>query len=89
MMPTGMEKKGAMIDYGQFCQPPVQRHQAGSAQNVVNLLTQRLRKLEQMGVVERRRAKDGFEYHLTAAGEELRPIVVGIGHWGRDGSEAG
>ena len=46
------------------------------------LLTQRLRKLEQMGVIERRRAKGGFEYHLTAAGEELRPIVVGLGHWG-------
>jgi DNA-binding HxlR family transcriptional regulator len=46
------------------------------------LLTQRLRKLEQMGVIERRRAKGGWEYHLTAAGEELRPIVVGLGHWG-------
>ena len=46
------------------------------------LLTQRLRKLEDMGVVERRRAKGGSEYHLTAAGEELRPIVVGLGHWG-------
>jgi len=46
------------------------------------LLTQRLRKLEQMGVIERRRAKPGWEYHLTAAGEELRPIVVGLGHWG-------
>jgi DNA-binding HxlR family transcriptional regulator len=46
------------------------------------LLTQRLRKLEEMGVIERRRAKGGWEYHLTAAGEELRPIVVGIGHWG-------
>jgi DNA-binding HxlR family transcriptional regulator len=46
------------------------------------LLTQRLRKLEQMGVIERRPAKGGWEYHLTAAGEELRPIVVGLGHWG-------
>ena len=46
------------------------------------LLTQRLRKLEEMGVDERRRAKGGWEYHLTAAGEELRPIVVGLGHWG-------
>ena len=46
------------------------------------LLTQRLRKLEELGVVERRPAKGGFEYHLTAAGEELRPIVVGLGHWG-------
>lgn len=46
------------------------------------LLTQRLRKLEAIGVVERRRADRTWEYHLTAAGEELRPIMVGIGHWG-------
>ena len=46
------------------------------------LLTQRLRKLESLGVVERRRIKGGWEYHLTQAGEELRPIVVGLGHWG-------
>jgi DNA-binding HxlR family transcriptional regulator len=46
------------------------------------LLTQRLRKLEAIGVVERRRVDKGWEYHLTPAGEELRPIVVGIGHWG-------
>jgi DNA-binding HxlR family transcriptional regulator len=46
------------------------------------LLTQRLRKLEEMGVIARRRAKGAWEYHLTPAGEELRPIVVGLGHWG-------
>ena len=46
------------------------------------LLTQRLRKLEALGVVERRRVKGGSEYHLTQAGEELRPVVVGLGHWG-------
>jgi DNA-binding HxlR family transcriptional regulator len=46
------------------------------------LLTQRLRKLEAMGVIERRPGEGRFEYHLTAAGEELRPIVVGLGHWG-------
>jgi DNA-binding HxlR family transcriptional regulator len=47
------------------------------------LLTQRLRKLEEEGVVERRRGnKGGWEYHLTPAGEELRPIVLAIGHWG-------
>ena len=46
------------------------------------LLTQRLRKLETMGVVERRQVKGGWEYHLTQAGEELRPVVVGLGHWG-------
>jgi DNA-binding HxlR family transcriptional regulator len=46
------------------------------------LLAKRLRKLEQVGVVERKRGADGWEYHLTQAGEELRPIVVGMGHWG-------
>jgi DNA-binding HxlR family transcriptional regulator len=46
------------------------------------LLTQRLRKLEEIGVIERRRGKAGWEYHPTQAGEELRPIVVGLGHWG-------
>jgi DNA-binding HxlR family transcriptional regulator len=46
------------------------------------LLAQRLRKLEAIGVVERRKVGRGFEYHLTQAGEELRPIVVGIGEWG-------
>ena len=46
------------------------------------LLSQRLRKLEAIGVVERRRNGRSWEYHLTPAGEELRPIVVGIGEWG-------
>jgi DNA-binding HxlR family transcriptional regulator len=46
------------------------------------LLAQRLRKLEELGVIERRRAAAGWEYHPTSAGEELRPIVVGLGHWG-------
>lgn len=46
------------------------------------LLTQRLRKLEAVGVIERKRAGTGWEYHLTSAGEELRPIVVAMGHWG-------
>lgn len=46
------------------------------------LLTQRLRKLEEVGVVRRVRGKAGWEYQLTPAGEELRPIVLAIGHWG-------
>lgn len=46
------------------------------------LLSQRLRKLEAIGIVERRRAGKTREYHLTSAGEELRPIVVALGHWG-------
>jgi DNA-binding HxlR family transcriptional regulator len=46
------------------------------------LLSQRLRKLEQIGVVERVRVPGGAEYRLTAAGEGLRPIVLALGHWG-------
>jgi DNA-binding HxlR family transcriptional regulator len=46
------------------------------------LLAKRLRKLEEVGVLERKRGADGWEYHLTQAGEELRPIVVTMGHWG-------
>jgi DNA-binding HxlR family transcriptional regulator len=46
------------------------------------LLAKRLRKLEEVGVIERKRGAGGWEYHLTRAGEELRPIVVTMGHWG-------
>jgi DNA-binding HxlR family transcriptional regulator len=44
-----------------------------------SLLAKRLRDLEQAGVLERR----GSEYHLTEAGEELRPIIMGLGAWGQ------
>jgi DNA-binding HxlR family transcriptional regulator len=46
------------------------------------LLSARLKKLEEMGIVERRAAEGGSEYHPTAAAEELRPIVIALGHWG-------
>ena len=42
------------------------------------MLSKRLREFEAAGVVER---LDG-EYHLTEAGQELRPIVFGLGPWG-------
>ena len=42
------------------------------------MLSKRLRELEAGGVVER---LDGG-YHLTPAGQELRPIVFGLGAWG-------
>lgn len=50
-----------------------------------SLLAKRMRELERAGVVERRPAPDGrrSEYHLTAAGEELRPIIMGLGTWGQ------
>jgi DNA-binding HxlR family transcriptional regulator len=45
------------------------------------LLAQRLKELQFAGVVERRRAAGGFEYHLTAAGKELFPVVEKMGLW--------
>ena len=47
-----------------------------------SLLAQRLRRLEEFGVV--RRSADGkvWEYSLTEAGEALRPIVMALGDWG-------
>jgi DNA-binding HxlR family transcriptional regulator len=46
------------------------------------LLAERLRKLEAVGVVERVRVAGTWEYQPTAACEELRPIVLALGHWG-------
>jgi DNA-binding HxlR family transcriptional regulator len=49
------------------------------------LLSTRLQTLEEAGLVVRK-PSDGhghWEYHLTSAGEELRPIVDAIGHWGQ------
>jgi DNA-binding HxlR family transcriptional regulator len=50
-----------------------------------SLLSHRLRELQEYGVIERRRrgASRGGEYHLTPAGEELRPIVMSFGEWGQ------
>ncbi len=50
------------------------------------LLSQRLKDLEAHGVVRRVPSKDDpsiFEYHLTPAGEELQPIIMGFGTWGQ------
>jgi DNA-binding HxlR family transcriptional regulator len=46
------------------------------------LLAQRLRKLEDAGVVRRTGSGTSTAYELTPAGEELRPIIVALGHWG-------
>jgi DNA-binding HxlR family transcriptional regulator len=48
-----------------------------------SVLAQRLKSLENDGVIRRRRDPQGVSYHLTAAGEELRPIVDSLGHWAR------
>lgn len=50
------------------------------------LLSRRLKELEDAGVVERRPLEHeagGFEYCLTPAGEEIRPLVEGMGRWGQ------
>jgi DNA-binding HxlR family transcriptional regulator len=47
-----------------------------------SLLAQRLRHLEEIGVLRRVAAGKGWEYALTEAGEALRPIVLALGHWG-------
>lgn len=47
-----------------------------------SLLAQRLRHLEEIGVVRRTAKGKVWEYSLTEAGEELRPIIMALGHWG-------
>lgn len=48
------------------------------------LLSKRLKDLEKAGILATvRDAKGNTEYHLTAAGEDLRPLVMGIGFWGQ------
>jgi DNA-binding HxlR family transcriptional regulator len=55
------------------------------------LLSKRLRDLEEAGVVYRvaSRSEPGIlEYHLTAAGRELKAVVESIGIWGQHWVEA-
>jgi DNA-binding HxlR family transcriptional regulator len=47
-----------------------------------SLLAQRLRRLEEFGVVRRSALGNVWEYSLTPAGEDLRPIIMALGHWG-------
>ena len=47
-----------------------------------SLLARRLQTLEAAGVVKRTAVGKVWEYSLTEAGEELRPIVMALGHWG-------
>src|SRR5262245_18812946 len=50
-----------------------------------SMLSQRLKALAAAGIVERRARADerSHEYRLTAAGEELRPLVLQLGTWGQ------
>lgn len=50
-----------------------------------NILSDRLRKLVEAGILETRDASDGTayqEYVLTAKGESLFPVVVALRQWG-------
>ncbi len=50
------------------------------------LLSKRLKDLEAAGIVTRKaagRESDVFEYQLTEAGRELRPIIEAVGVWGQ------
>ncbi len=48
------------------------------------MLSQRLNALQKRGLIERKRSNDqrSWEYHLTQAGRDLEPIVMGLGEWG-------
>ena len=48
-----------------------------------SLLSQRLRRLEQIGAVVRKRGPNGSEYQLTDAGRDFAPIVQLLGSWGQ------
>jgi len=47
------------------------------------LLNQRLRALEEQGLVMKRKRPEaqGYEYQLTQAGREFGPILMALGHW--------
>lgn len=49
------------------------------------LLSNRLRELEQMGVIERGTDAEGANpvYRLTEAGHDLKPVVMSVGVWGQ------
>ncbi len=49
------------------------------------MLSQRLRTLEDAGILLKQPARSGrgHEYSLTEAGRELEGVVMGLGHWGQ------
>jgi DNA-binding HxlR family transcriptional regulator len=59
--------------------------QRGVARASPTLLSRRLRELEAEGLLERRRPNSGrgWTYHLTAAGQDLMPLVHALGVWGQ------
>jgi DNA-binding HxlR family transcriptional regulator len=50
-----------------------------------DILVERLRKLEDHGVIERRQYSQRpprFEYHLTESGQQLLPVLMALATWG-------
>lgn len=47
-----------------------------------NLLTERLRRLAQAGLVESTITARSRSYALTEQGRQLGPVIVGLAHWG-------
>ena len=45
------------------------------------LLSKRLKELEQSGIIATRSVNGITDYQLTSAGEELRPLIIGLGNW--------
>jgi DNA-binding HxlR family transcriptional regulator len=60
--------------------------QAGLPRATPSVLSQRLRELEDAGVVRRRKLGPparAWVYELTEDGQDLEPILTALGHWGR------
>lgn len=48
------------------------------------LLSKRLKELERAGIIATRISASGTaEYHMTEAGEDLRPVIMNLGIWGQ------
>ncbi|MCX8279728.1 helix-turn-helix domain-containing protein [Phyllobacterium sp. 0TCS1.6C] len=53
------------------------------------LLSKRLKELERAAIITSLRKPNGVvEYHLSEAGEELRPVIVGLGAWAQKWMES-
>jgi DNA-binding HxlR family transcriptional regulator len=50
-----------------------------------NILTERLDKLIENGIVEKRQIREHaarYDYHLTRKGQDLFPVIIGLLEWG-------
>lgn len=45
------------------------------------LLTERLKELEELGVVQRCTATRDVHYHLTELGQQVQPVLDSVGDW--------